>query len=1092
MIPKKKIRNWLLGFSVIVGLLSSFTLQGQNQGVVTGKIVDVTGEPLIGVNVSIKGTTKGTITDVKGEFSLQANSNSIIQISYIGYVTQQIIGSSINDTKIVMISDSKLIDEVVVIGYGTVKKSDLTGAVGSVKMGKLSEKNISGFQQILQGSIAGVQTRETSGAPGAALSIQVRGTGSITGNVQPLYVIDGVPMVTNDNSSLISTYTGGNSNNPLSFLNTNDIESMEVLKDASATAIYGSRGANGVVMITTKSGKLGKTKISVNIAHSIAQDPTYFNLLKSQDYANMVNESAATTRLDYPTNAALNPVAFDATEMSNLAYYDHQKEIKQQGMVNDVNISIQGGDSKGKYFISGQYFNQDGTAPNSNMIRYNGKINYSREVLKNLTLDLNINTTRTSQNGVASSIFLGSPMGTAISWAPTSPFYNPNGSYNSISGWWYGADNPLVIPNVNYGDLLVKSRLTAQQYNNLINSLLPSGIQNAMAVLNDMVNQTISNNLITNFGANYKINNHWALKGLVSATTYNVITKSYRPNFIPIQQQISGFAYVGNSQSVNMLYEATASYNYDFGKSHMNGVLGATAETFTQDTQVASAAGFTQDITGANNIGSGATPQNPTSNITENQLLSYLTRSNYNYDNKYYITASARIDGSSRFTEGKRFGFFPSAAISWRVNNEDFLKDNKIISNLKVRFSAGQTGNQAISDYQTLSLLTTGNNGGLNYNPSFGSTANIGYSFSSLTNKSLKWEINTQYNAGFDLGLFDERISLSSDVYKRFSNNLLFSVPVPTTTGFSTMTANVASTENIGIEATLGAVIIDTKDFNWNFDFNIGLNHNTVNKISGNLTSKNYENGGLLTKLEVGKPIGSLYTYTALPVWTEESLLTKPATLQPGAKIGDLRVKDVDSDNVITTNDRELQGYVQPKFQGGFSTSVSYKSFQLSASFTYSYGGKGYNTFIRGITIPNTGNVLQSTYDNRYVRADVGMVGWTDEQKAAQKLINDNTYITAIGAKINETTYATNRFISSTSFIRCTNMTLSYSLPSKWLKIAHIEAVRIYATGGNLFLLTNYSGYNPETPITSLSNMGIDSGSYPRARTFKLGMTIDL
>ncbi len=1066
-------------------VLSCSVLSAQNVAV-SGMVTDAQGAPMAGVSVTVKGQSVGAVTNAGGSYEIKAAPDAVLEFRFIGYVSvEELVGARTN-IPVVMKEETTAIDDVVVVGYGVMRKSDLTGAVGTFKLGKTEEGTAANLQQLLGGKIAGVVVNESSGAPGSSLSIEVRGIGSLNYSTQPLYVVDGVPLDMPDMTNVTSSYTGGTTiDNPLSTLNPNDIASIEVLKDASATAIYGSRGSNGVVLITTKSGQEGRTKISFTYSHTLSDLMLDYDMLDSYNFAQMANL--------FREIREYTPEAYTAEEMANLKTYNHLDAIKRLGQTVDASLSVSGGDARSKYYVSGQYLKQEGAVINTDLERFSGKINYERELFRRLKLTTNISASRTIQNGANVSGWGGGYLNSVLAWVPSVPLYNPDGTYNVLNSYMFGTE--ATMETTDYGKLYIKERFR-DNISNTLSEMATQGYYNPLQYLEEFVNTTTANNLSGIVGLRYAPSANWVINGKASASLYNSLTETYRPTGIPVPgASWRGMAYLGNTQNIKTLGELTASFNYKLRRHYLNGVVGATAERYEQKVQTASTQGFTNDFTGPYLIEAGTILQAPTSLVTNYSLVSLLARLNYHYNYKYYLTFSARYDGSSKFAKGNRFGFFPSAALSWRVNKERFMQSLTFISDLKLRASIGVVGNQAISSYNTLSLLGSGDKDADNkYNYAFGGVVNSGYAPRVFTNRDLQWERTVSVNLGADLSLFDKRLNFVLDLYKKYTDNLLYNVNIPLTTGFATMVANVGSLENEGLEVTLNAVPVVTRDFSWTLDFNIGFNRNKVTKLSGQeapgyyyeLGTVNQQSG--ITRLQVGKPIGLLYGYESLPVWNYASILTKPATFQATAEEGDRRYKDQDNNGLLNEADMICMGSALPDFSGGFAMAFRYKNLDLSMNFSYSYGNMAYNAFeVQFYYLTGNTNTFRSVYENRYVPLTADM---TQEQKVAQAKINMTTHINKVGASASDPRVLSTLNVYDASFIRCKDITLGYTLPAKWTSRWGIGSVKFFATLGNPFIFTNYPG-NPEAATSTGLIRGVDNGSYPLSRMYKFGISIN-
>jgi TonB-dependent starch-binding outer membrane protein SusC len=1050
---------------------SAQALIAQNPVKLTGTVLDEKNELLPGVSVAVPGKSIGTITDMNGKFSISLpDDKSILVFSFIGFESKSVSVGTNTVLTVQLKEDNKQLDEVVVVGYGSMKKSDLTGSLSQVAMGTMESSSQSNFQSFLQGKSAGVQVTASSGDPGAGVKIEIRGANSLNAGTEPLYVIDGIPMDISAPNQLSDPYASGAPSNPMAAINPNDIASIDILKDASATAIYGSRGANGVILITTKSGTSGAPRLNVSYSQSIATIANKINMLNSSQYAELSNEAGA---YKFPSS----PIHFTEDELKNLPSSDHQSEIFTPASTKDLSLSMSGGDSKTKYYLSGQYYDQEGIIINTGLSRLNLKMNLERELSDKIKLNASINVSRTESDGTVTGGWNGGVIESALRWAPTSPLRLANGDYNI---------NPTYMSD---GTGLIKERYTKIPIDA---SLF---MNNPLAIVNELKNHNTNNQVLANLGLTYKLNQYLKADGKVAMTSYNTLLQAYRPTIVPILASATqGYATVGNSQYAKLLYEGTVTYNRNFGKHNINGVIGSTLEQTITTNQKASAKNFAQDATGYNAIQAGALLVSPYSDYLDSKLTSFLMRANYNFNNKYYLTFSGREDGSSKFARGHRWGFFPSVGLSWRASQEKWLKTMDQISDLKLRTSYGVTGNQSIPSYQTLLQLQSNEASKTNFN--FGNSINSGYAPVGIPNQDLTWETTKQFNAGVDLSLFSNRVSFVADVYNKETSNLLYNLSLPATSGFQNMFANIGSIQNKGLELMLKVVPIKRKDFSWSSSFNISWNKNQVTKLSGRSGESIYAgelnsgSGIFLSKVEVGQSIGNFYGYKTDGLWNDVSLATKPTTFQIGSKPGDRKYKDVNPDGVLNADDRTYLGSSLPDFVGGFFNSFQYKSVELSFAFNFSYGNKMFNQLFWSL------DAMDGTYNasanalNRWKPITANM---TAAEQHIQQALNATTNVPRAG-NFSTSQQISDYFVQDASFIRCSNVSLSWNVPHRWNSAMGVKNLKILASVQNLFTLSPYQGYNPEGNSFGASNLvrGVDGGLYPIARTFKIGLTATL
>jgi TonB-dependent starch-binding outer membrane protein SusC len=1065
----------------------SMTVMGFAQTIqITGKVTDDKGESLPSASVVIQGTTNGTISDEKGNFTLKdVSPTAKLVVSFIGF-DSQLIDVNKRTTIDVILVEGKTLEEVVIIGYGEAKKSDLTGSVGQIKTKMIEESGYSNFQQAIAGKVAGVVVSEVSGQPGSGLSIEIRGASSLNFSTQPLYVIDGIPLedasvgALNNNAFL----TGVTAASPLASINPNDIASLEILKDASATAIYGSRGSNGVVLITTKSGQKGKPKVSFNYSISVAQPLKQVDVLGGQDYARLANEirknrSATDTFIPYLES-----------DFPKLVEFDPQKAATISALTSDANISLSGGDNRSKYYLSGQYYYQQGLVKSTDFKRYNFKATYENDI----TARLKLNTSLTYTNSQANGNLVSSILQATQRWAPVNPFYNPDGSLNVLTrAYHYGSE---IYDDPFYGRIYYNPRFPITEVvNGIVENPTAFGINPAALIDGNVrgggiVNVNNNNQLLGNATLTYKLTENLKFSGVFGVTNYSALLENYQPSTVtpvsggtPATQR--GVASIGSLQNLKLLYQATLNYDKKIKQHTINAVIGATAEEFTEKRQNMSSQGFVNDFTGVNNIQAGQIPQAPVSNYNGYQLVSSIFRTSYNYAGRYYLTVSARYDGSSKFAEDNRFGFFPSVGGSWRIANEKIFKKLKALSEFKLRASYGIIGNQAVNAYNTLSTLS-------NNSVIFGNNVvNAAYFPTRLANRSLSWESTKQANIGLDFGLFKNRIDLQVDIYRKTTDDLLYNVDLPATTGFSTQTKNVASITNEGLEVALTTVNVKTLKLTWSTSFNIAFNQGIVNKLAGNqgefLGINQLVGNTFLFTLKPGESIGQFVGLKSLPVWNEETIKTKPATFQSTAKEDDPRYADLNNDGLLTNDDRVNIGSAIPKFTGGMRTELSYQNFSFNAFFNFSYGNKIFNQnawTMTDMSGTNANNVYQRAYDDRYIILSTV----TDASKLeAIKANNLITKTAAAGALLDRREVA-DYYVEDGSFIRLKDINIGYTIPNTLLKKLKVGSLKVYVNLQNMATWTNHTGLNPEVNTGSLSTRGLDNGSYPLFKNYRFGV----
>ncbi|GGN05147.1 SusC/RagA family TonB-linked outer membrane protein [Dyadobacter beijingensis] len=1001
----------------VVLFLTGFLSHSYAQEAVTGVVKDAAGQTIPGATVVLKGTARYAATDLDGKFSIAAPADFpfTLQVSLTGYQQQEIdIYELSGEPAEIVLKTANVLDEVVVIGYGTQKKGDITGSVSSVPQLALKQP-ISSFDRALQGAAAGVQVTQTSGQPGAAVSIRIRGGNSITGGNEPLYVIDGFP-VYNSNADASAGVTAGPSINALSSLNPSDIESIEVLKDASATAIYGSRGANGVVIITTKKGKAGQNTLTYDAYYGTQKVLKKVDVLtNAKDWALLKNDARANSgKAPYYTQSQLDALG-EGTDWQNEAF--------RSAPIQNHQLSLTGGDDRTRYSISGNYFKQDGVLRNTDFERYSGRINLDRDFSAKFKVGVNLTaskiTAQVANNGVVNAL---------LAMPPTVNVYDANGKYTYQSEFETPLGNPI-------------------------------------ATLEKEVNQTKTYRVLGNVYGEYTFFDGLVGKVSFGADVINNKQNRYVPSDIyqGANSNPTGKASVGTKFSSTWLNENTLSYSKTINDRHsLNVVVGYTQQAFETESAIAASEAFVTDQLEYNDLGSGSVYSQPSSGSSAWALNSWLGRINYSIDQKYIFTVSGRADGSSRFGKDKKWGYFPSAAFAWNISREDFLSTYKTISNLKLRVSAGVTGNQEIGQY--LSLATLNSNTYF-----FGGQTYIGFAPNRIANPDLGWETTAQYDAGIDLSLYKNRINFVFDAYYKKTTNLLLNVPIPYTTGQSTALQNYGSVENKGIE--LG---INTENFagafTWNTNFVFSVNRNKVLTLGDG--ADYIISGANIAK--VGQPLGSFYGYQANGLFQTGDDIANLPTINPATtKPGDRRYVDINGDGKITqADDRTLIGNAQPKFQGGITNTLSYLNFDLSFFFQGTYGNKLFNQNKQQLE-------LLTGQQNASVTA---LERWTptNPTNVVQRAFEDP-------APVN-----TSRYVEDASFLRLKNVTLGYNLPKSIATKIHASQIKVYVSAANLLTWTKYTGFDPEVSRNEQSTLaqGIDYSVYPGSKSFLGGLSI--
>lgn len=998
---------------------------------IKGTVVDPKGQPLPGANVVEKGSKNGVTTDFDGKFSLSVqNENAILVVSYIGFDTQEVTLKGQTTIKVVLKETAAGLNEVVVVGYGTQKKRDITGSVSSINKNAIKDLVLTSTEQALKGQAAGVQMTQSSSAPGGGASVRIRGGNSISAGNEPLYVIDGFPIY-NDSSNSTGVLGNGQPTNVLASINPSDIESMEILKDASATAIYGARGANGVIIITTKRGKSGQSTVNFETYYGFQQLSKKIDLVNAYDFAKNVklDNEQRKRNVIYPDPEIYNPAVYGQGT-------DWQDEAFRVAVTQNYQLSFTGGDDKTKYAISGNYFTQEGILLGSDFTRGSVRVNLDRNLSSKFKLGLSFTASQTKNNQAKTDTDLDANNQGAISAIlyapPTSPVYDEQGNYSRF----VGPDNSF--------------------YTNPIASLL------------EIKNLSRNNRVLGNIFLDYKITTNLLAKVSFGGDQINVKDDYYMPAFIQNTGQ-NAKARIGVNQSFSWLNENTLTYTKTFAEKHnLTALAGFTRQKFTSENVTTGADKFVNDLLDTGSIGNGAIVINPSSNINEWELESYIARINYGFDSRYLVTLTGRADGSSRFGANNKFAYFPSGSFAWRASQESFMKNQNTISDLKFRVSYGQTGNTEIPTYRSLaSTLGT-------YNYPIGGVVTNGVATNRIANSDLRWETTTQLDAGIDLSLFSNRINIVADYYDKRTKDLLLDVQIAGNSGFQTSLQNVGSVKNSGIELALNTVNFDG-EFKWKTSFNITFNKNEVLDLGGDFerpsgggsASKSIPNTGIL---RVGEPVGVFYGYLTDGLFqtADELAAGKTSTGDSTLQLGDRRYKDVNGDGKLNADDRTIIGYAQPDFFYGMTNTFSYKNLDLNILINGVQGNDVLNFNIN----PETDINASPGSNNR----------WTPT--------NTNTDV----PRGTTQTRLSNKQIEDGSYLRIQNVSLGYNMPESVFKDTFVKSIRLYVSLQNWWTFTNYKGYNPDVNSFGQDNLsiGVDRGGYPAAKTFLMGLNVNL
>ncbi|MHA7830254.1 MAG: SusC/RagA family TonB-linked outer membrane protein [Flagellimonas sp.] len=968
---------------------------------VTGTISDASG-PLPGASIIVKGTSNGTQTDFDGNFTLSNVPNSAtLVISYIGYKTVEENVGARNTINVSLEEDAQALDEIVVVGYGSATKKDLTGSTGSVKAEEIAKRPLTQIDQALQGTVSGVVVTSQTGQPGRGLDIRIRGTSSITGGTSPLYVIDG--------------FIGANING----IDPNEIESIDVLKDASATAIYGSRGSNGVVIVTTKSGKIGDLKVDFSVWNSIGMVERRLDMLNPGEFAEIVNitdEQSGTT-----------PTFTDAEiqEIRNSGVgTDWQDEVFRTAITQNYSVALSGGSEKIRYRFSVNHLDQPGTLINQSYKRTTLRSNL--DFIFNEKLDLKVNLTgfESKSRNAEYAGNLGDPLGQALIWNPISPIFDENGDYIEKTGLASIGFNPVAEANNRFNDFKQRNFAVTTSLNWKLLDNLTFTTTNAYTTFADLTSDfrgllTDVGNINgaarafqqTNEGFSFLNSNYFTYKNTFGKHNFN-ITALYE------QQVNEGFQYRANAFDLST--EANLYYNL--------GLAGS---------------------------------QQISSSFSDSSLESYMGRINYTFNDKYLLTASYRIDGSSRLVD--KYSGFPSVALAWRVSEEGFLKNNETLNSLKIRASYGETGNQTIAPYSSLARINVSN-------PVFfdGTTPTVTTPLGSPAPQDLRWEVAKQTDIGIDASFFNSRLNITADWYNKNITDLLFSRQVPAYVGLGNIATNLGELNNSGFEFMVDGWIIDNATFKWNSSFNIAFNENEVVSLDGqdNLRS------GEVNILEAGQSLGEFTGYEFLGTWKSDEAAEAAAY---GAIPGDAKYLDVNGDNAYTTEDFVSIGNALPDFSFGFNTDLEYKNWKLNLLVQGTAGNDIYSSTIAFAT----GGLGQARHPTLKDAQNV----WTPQNESDYPTYSPST----------QNFRNSSRFVYDATYAKVKNLSLSYVFPKEILDRLKVNNAEIYVSGQNIWTITDYPGLDPEvTSIRSPLLVGNDFNALPNPTTYTIGIKLGL
>ena len=991
---------------------------GQSAGsepiVLSGKVTDENKEPLPGVSIRVHNTSIGAVSDVEGNFKITLSKpNELLTFSFIGYKTLQINAGNKSTLNVELASDHKLLNEVVVVGYGTQERKNVIGSISKIDPAETKVIPAGSFDAQLQGKVSGVQISSSTGVPGEAINIRVRGATSINASNDPLYVLDGVFINSTSNQTFS---TGGKATSPIADINPSDIESIEVLKDAEATALYGSRGANGVIIVTTKRGNFDqKAKINFSTSQGWAKAAKLWDLTTGPEHAQLVNEWWINTGKDTPSlnrtesNKPFRPVSEGGRGLpEEQQTYDRLSEVFQTAHLQNYDLSLSGGTKTTKYYIGGGYNSQESILKPITFQRASFKVNLDQKVNDAVTVGVSNTFSRTFRNQARAG---DGPAGGLLQAALHTPTYlsptNENGELVGRAGF----DNTTLL--LKYYD---------------VNSTSLRYIGNLYVEANILPNLKFRSSFGIDYN-NYDESEYW--------------------NTYLIAGSPSGLATSSIGQYTTWINEQTLSYRKNLAAKNSFGILaGNTLQSSVSSRTAAEGRGF------ANNSFtqiSSAAVTTSSQNWSKNTLTSFFARADYNHGGKYLFDVSVRADASSRFGEHNQWGYFPAVGAAWRIKQENFLKNSRVISDLKLRTSYGITGNQnGIGDFAARGLWAGGS-------PYEGLP---GIAPQQLANPNLKWEKTSQFNVGLDLGLFDQRVTVELNAYRKYTSDGLLQVSLPGTSGFNTYWSNAAEISNNGFEFSIQTANIRKSDFTWTTNFNVARNVNNIEKLENPLR---YGSRDLILQQQ-GSP---LYSF-----WVYKQLYVDPQT-------GNTVYEDVNKDGKITVDDRQVYGSIWPKFFGGITNNFTYKGIDVGVFFAYQYGNKIYNHnkfFGEGGGARDAARIIFASNNDRWQKpGDVTDVPRPD------------------GINVNNYRDGGSRWLEDGSFLRLRSLNVGYTIPKAFTSKLRIETLRLFLQGANLLTFTKYTGLDPESSASSAANQqGIDLGTPPQPRSIQVGLNITL
>ena len=1048
---------------VLLCLLSAVTYAQQQT--VRGKVVDETGEPVVGAAVFYEGTDTASITDIDGEFQIPFKEGLLLTFSCIGMNEVKVPAKAGEPLNVTMQTDKLLIEDAVVIGYGTVSKRDLTGSVSSVKMEEIKKSGSSNALGALQGRVAGLSITSQSGEPGSGFNIKIRGNNSINAGTSPLFVIDGMQMEVSSSEIASSTTTGYGTFDPMSFINPSDIESIEVLKDASATAIYGARGANGVILITTKSGlkNLDKTSVNLEASFGLSENPRYIDMLDAQGFIDYRYYRGDYGYDVFGVDTDYDNIVDRPKDASKYLNYNWQDLLYRKALTQNYNVSMTSRVGGGTQLAASVgYLDQEGLVVANDYKRYTGRIKLDHKINDKWTMGASVNFGRTESTGAV------------------------NSGNNGIIQYIY-LERPVALWYAGEAD----------EFDGLF------GLESLLT--EDTYKKTLYDRLTANAYINYSFAEHWKASVNASAGTSSSDMIEFYSSRSKWGRAVNGKGAEKNVSTYNYNVSGLLEYTRDWaGRHHFDAMAGGEVTYYNNSYRNISAYNFEDESTGAFNLSKASVIENPSQSITENAKISFISRANYNYRQRYYLTATFRADGSSKFAAGHRVGYFPSVSAAWRISEEPWLKSSAPwINQLKLRLSAGASGNDRIGDYKALSTTTTvyyAQNG----------TEIMGMALNSSSNPNLKWETTYQYDAGIDFGVLDDRIALTADVYYKDTRDMLYNAIIAAQSGFNTQYQNLGRVENKGVEIALVSHNISRRDFSWTTNLAFDLCRNKVLDIGDNEYVNVNISGGMLSseisRIMVGEPIGIGWGYKAIGNYQlDDFVITRKGdetgriypseaitsanfnlfnyTLKEGVTTiagkavvpGDRKYLDLDGDNEITTADRTKISDSNPKFTMSMGNTFTWKNWDLNIFLEGVYGRTILNEFL----LRSESGLSAGTASNN-LRREAWEGRWTPENPS-------NTYS---WVRNNTNSWCSDYYVEDGSYLRIKTLSLAYRVPERLLKRLGIASLSIGANVDNLHVFTSYSGNDPDVSSSTNLFTGFDRLSYPKPRTYTLNLNI--